>query len=704
VAAVPVWAWLCFLLAVSIVIRIALALRDPAPWIFQDELLYSELAKSFGTTGHFAVRESPYDGGFGIVYPLLISPAWALFLKVPTAYAAAKAINAVMMSLAAVPVYLLARRLVAPAYAFVAALLTLAIPSMVFTSTIMTENAFYPVFLFWVLATVLALECPTVLRQLAAVGLVLVVFLTRTQGGVLLPALVTSIVLVIVLDAWADDRPFRAVVVQRAAAFWVTWVTLIVGVVLFVVVQVVIRGKTMSSAILGGYSTLSESSYSARAVSRWFLYHLAELDLAVGVIPFAAFLLLLAVALRPSCGWRQARVFAVVAFSATIWLVLEVAAFASTAFGQQIQERNVFYLMPLFLIALAAWLGRGLERPWPLAAVAGVVAAALPGVLPFGSLLGAGNVLANAVGLVPLIRLEQVLVAPDRLPAFVMIGAVVAASVFLALPRRLSLLAPALVVAYFSLATGAIVGQTTLASRSSRLASTSLKRDWIDRAIGTRPDVAAVWSNDREFVSLWDNEFFNRSVGPVYNFYGPPDGLPQETVAPNLKTGVLLDPEGKPVRAQYALVATTIPIMNAHLIAADRAIGLALYKVDGPIRTAGSLTGVYRDAWSGSTVEYSGVICSKGTLTVRLTGDPVLQPKPQTVVATNGTRELGRIVVRPRRFNVPFTVMVPERGEDGRCHVTFRVSPTAVPAQVLGTPDTRELGIRFENIAYRPSG
>src|SRR5439155_25628212 len=85
--AVPAWAWISLLVGLSVVIRSVLALRDPSPWIFQDELLFSELAKSFGATGHFALRETPGAAGFGVVYPVLISPAWALFQKVPTAYA-----------------------------------------------------------------------------------------------------------------------------------------------------------------------------------------------------------------------------------------------------------------------------------------------------------------------------------------------------------------------------------------------------------------------------------------------------------------------------------------------------------------------------------------------------------------------------------------------------------------------------------------
>ena len=46
--------------------------------------------------------------------PILIAPAFRLYASVPSAYAVAKVINACVMSLAAVPTYFLARRLLAP--------------------------------------------------------------------------------------------------------------------------------------------------------------------------------------------------------------------------------------------------------------------------------------------------------------------------------------------------------------------------------------------------------------------------------------------------------------------------------------------------------------------------------------------------------------------------------------------------------------
>src|SRR5215216_5279246 len=54
IAAVPIWLWLGALVVVSAGIRLALAKSHPAPWIFGDELVYSNLAESVGRTGSFA--------------------------------------------------------------------------------------------------------------------------------------------------------------------------------------------------------------------------------------------------------------------------------------------------------------------------------------------------------------------------------------------------------------------------------------------------------------------------------------------------------------------------------------------------------------------------------------------------------------------------------------------------------------------------
>ena len=131
------------LVIVSTIVRWLLSFGMPAPWIFVDELIYSELARS--AFEGFAIRGVPVSG-YGPVYPYAIAPAYSVFSNLVTAYAAAKAINALIMSCVAVPVYLIARPLMRARWALAAAALALLVPGMAYTGVIMTESAFYPLF------------------------------------------------------------------------------------------------------------------------------------------------------------------------------------------------------------------------------------------------------------------------------------------------------------------------------------------------------------------------------------------------------------------------------------------------------------------------------------------------------------------------------------------------------------------------------
>ena len=114
-----------------------------APFIMVDELIYSELVEASPPATGSRCAASPYLVGLDL-------PAAArrrstrIFDSVPDAYAAVKVVNAVVMSLAAVPAYLLARRVLPAGFSLFAALLAVRVPSMVYTGTVMTENAFYP--------------------------------------------------------------------------------------------------------------------------------------------------------------------------------------------------------------------------------------------------------------------------------------------------------------------------------------------------------------------------------------------------------------------------------------------------------------------------------------------------------------------------------------------------------------------------------
>ena len=125
-----------------------------------------------------------------------------------------------------------------------------------------------------------------------------------------------------------------------------------------------------------------------------------------------------------------------------------------------------------------------------------------------------------------------------------------------------------------------------------------------------------------------------------------------------------------------------------------------VHRTPSPVRLAAQVDGISADRWSGPTANYTRYGCRRGVLTARLLGDPVLEPHPESVVASVAGKTVAAKRFRPRAR--PVSMLVPLRGRKGLCQVTFTVSPTAVPDQVLRNGDTRTLGVRFLGFAYRP--
>ena len=93
--------------------------------------------------GRAARRGQPHS--FESLYSYLIAPAWWIH-STAGAYEAIKFLNVVVMCLTAVPVYLLGRMLIPRGAALVVALLSIAIPAMAYTSSIVPESLAYPWF------------------------------------------------------------------------------------------------------------------------------------------------------------------------------------------------------------------------------------------------------------------------------------------------------------------------------------------------------------------------------------------------------------------------------------------------------------------------------------------------------------------------------------------------------------------------------
>ncbi len=655
VRAVPIWLVLTGIVVVSAALRIWLARRMVAPWIFVDELIYSELAKSFAAHGHFLLRDKPAGGSFGFVYPILISPAWRLFGPVPQAYAAAKAINAVAMSLAAVPTYFLARRVLTQPFALAAAALAVAIPSMLYTGTLMTENVFYPLFLCVALLAVVMLERPTWRNQLGLLALCVVAFETRAQALALFPAVLTAPLLL--------GR-------RGLARFRVLYGT-VAGVVALAVVAETARGRS-PLALLGAYETTGSHHYHAYAVAKWLLWHVGELDLYLGVVPVAAFLVL----------FRREPFFAAAA-SLSAWLIVEVAAFATLPTVTRVEERNVFYVVPFFLIALLLWVERGAPRPrWAVAAAA--VAAALPALVPYASLIGVRAV-SDTLALLPWWKLQEHVITLHEVRLVVALCAVGAGALFLAVPRRFALVLPLLVFVYLGAMQRPIESRTSFASRGALFQGIrGVPRDWIDRKVGRGADVAAIWTGKTDVHVIWENETFNRSVGPIYNTQQPIPGGLASTDATIGKDGYLRV-GGHRIRHRYVLVDGSLD-PNGVRIAQDPLLGIGLFRLDGPIRSTTRVTGLYpNDTWSGPRVAYTKLGCRGGAVTVTVLGDASLFTREQVV-------RVGHVahLVQP---GVPAKLTAPLRD----CRAEFTISPTKVP----GKGDSRRLGLHFLSFEYR---
>ncbi len=675
------WVWVGLLVVLSACVRYALARRIVAPWIMVDELIYSELAKSFAGTGHFLLRGAS-TGAYGFVYPALLSPAWALFHAVPQAYAAAKAINSVVVSLAAIPAYLLALRVCSRPYAFAAAVLAMSVPTLLFSGMLMTENVFYPAFLLAALAMVVWLERPDLTRTLLLFGAFLLAYVTRAQAVAFLPAMATAPFLV---SGRRALREFRWFFIGGASA-----------VLLLVLVQAA-RGSSIFG-VFGAYEVAGHAGYTAGGVFHWWVYHWEELILSLGVVPFVALVVLTGTMRgRP----RNERAFLAATLTLSFWVVLEVAAFASEQ-SLRVEERNMFYVAPLFLTALMLWVERSCPRPREIAWPAAVAAVALVTALPYVKLIGLPAV-SDTTALLPLWSIAPSFGGIPNVHWVVLVASVGACLLFLFVPVRYALAVPLLVFVYFGISQKPIEAKYRQFSILNQFQGITVSHpDWIDRAVGRNADVSMIWSGNTDRFSLWENEFFNRSLKRFYYTSAPlPGDLPEQPLTVDRATGLMRGPDGKVVQSRYVLTDETVDI-GGRVVARDKLKHIVLLQIDGPLRQVSRVEGLYpQDTWSGRTATYTRLGCRGGTVVATLQSDPGLFTKPTTVTAFVNGREVARTRVAPtatRLLRVPLA----RKGE--ACSVTFTVSPTAVPNIVTKgqNPDPRVLGAHFTRFQYRP--
>lgn len=620
------------LVALSSVIHAVLAWRRATPGYFPDEYMYAELGRSLLESGTPLVRGESAQF-LPLLYPLLTAPAW-LWEDVELAYRTVQAFNAVTMSLAAIPVFLIARRLrVGDRLAVGAAGLAVALPELLYSSSLQAESLAYPLALAAVAAAVAAVERPLLRLQLAFLACSGLAAFSRLQLAVLPLCYLAAIVAV-----GLHERRLRASLrehwlgVGASLAFVAGGLGLALG------------------GTLGLYGSLTEYSVEPVGAVKAIGVNALVLAYAVGwaIVPGA--LLGLALALgRPRT--RGELAFGVLAVSLLAFLLLQAALVGDVG---RVQERYAIYALPLLICMFTLYASRG----WPalrahalLAAVAATAAAVVPLA---GYAAGGGS--GQSFVLVSLRQLERALgdVGLASL-AFAGAGAVLSAIVLFAASLR-----PRLATA-LALATTAVVGvgMTTAASsyyQDSRsiLRAVYLPADpsWVDAA--TTGPVTLIVAPRSARADLHTTLFWNRSVQRLVLLAA--SGRPDPFAAPLAE----LDGAGR-------LVGVAGPILTdvhgSSLVLRD-----AERLASGPTKTLWSPAGTPQLQLLMTGRYFSGLLAAEGGLRVW--------------PATAGGRLAGRVELE---LSNPGDVPMPLRLElpDGRV-VERTVEPGA--ARAIGVP------------------
>ena len=575
----------------STALRVVLVHWVHGPFIFMDELGYEQMAHSFAHTGHFSLFGK---GGlaYSPLYPIALSPIYALTSSMVNAYEWVKVENALLLSLSVFPVYAIARFVLSRRRALAVTALSLAAPLMLYSGYELSENLAYPLSLVGVWAMLRAVRRPSLTNDAVLLGAILLASAARLQLIALIPAALTAILLV----AFAQGRrdAVRRALVEHRLLFGACGVA-----VAAVIARWAMNGGRLPLA--GRYSSVGTSHASPLRVFELFFQHLAELDWAVGVIPFAA-ALLAGYALVRFRFPQRALLFASVAVATTFWMLLEVAYDAAAFDGTRnlahapnfydvprIHERYLIYLVPLFLVALFAALGvRRSSFPQSRELVgAAVVAALLPALIPFGTVINGTNFFESVTLLLfGTIRAGRTVPVQHATTLIVVLSALLAFAFFLAASRRLHPPAAVFATALVLLGFSALEYGNQVTGLTAKQFGLPPHADWVDRVVGANTDVALVSGRGKRTLPLRETAFWNASIRHVYY-----------TCAIDFGTGFGDRPLNGSLHVRYAVVPVSLSV-EGRVLARDRPGKLVLVapaagalKVSRPGSTASDCSG-----------------------------------------------------------------------------------------------------------------
>ena len=378
------------LVGLSFAVRAALGWLRSTPVYFGDEYLYSSLGKSLAESGRPLVRGQAAHFP-ALLEPLLTAPAW-LVSDVGVAYHLAQTIGALAMSLAAVPVYWLARRLGLTArIALGLAVLSLALPDLIYASWLVAEPFAYPLALASVAAAVAALERPSKRSQLAFVAFAGLAAFARVQF-VVLPACFLGAILLAGLRERRVRPALREQALPLALLAMPVIATLAVG----------------PSRVLAYYQGVIHVGLDPLALLERTGMNLLVLLYASGfvLVPGAILGLVLLLA-RPRT--RGELAFGAMTLLLAGFLLVEAGLFGAF---EQAQERYVFYFLPLAALCFGLYASRG----WPWRLYHALVAAGVVAVAAAVPLAGyaASDEKAHSALLYGVFRIEEWLGTPGN--------------------------------------------------------------------------------------------------------------------------------------------------------------------------------------------------------------------------------------------------------------------------------------------------
>jgi hypothetical protein len=461
------------------------------PTVFNDEQVFGRAAQNLAYGDGFTWRH--VTAPLRSIYPALIAPAWALFDGV-TAYRVALGINALAMTSALFPAYVLARRMASFGYAAAAGVAAVLVPSMVWSGMLMTEALAYPLAGVALLACVHALRRPGVLTALAGFAAIALAASTRSQLLVLAPIFVAGLAIDIL-------RFGRSGVVGRAREHGFALASLAIAAL--VVSGLVAFGPISGDIVFGPYAPTSGKSVDVGRVLDFLTQYVGGISGAVLGLPLAA-----AIALAGRrANWRDAETGPLLAMAAAaVMMLIAIGAWFAAIESDEVQERYVFYAMPVLVACWVGLPGRATPRGIVAASVglALVVWAFFPGFIRGGDWEGwvqfglqhFGN--SKHVFLVLLIALGSTAALATRLA-----GA----------ERAVLLTVPLIAFGLFSVQQG-----QRAANAESRLVEKQIPKpfDWIDRE--TRGPAALMGLPNTSLLHIADFELWNRNLDRLFTF------------------------------------------------------------------------------------------------------------------------------------------------------------------------------------------